>query len=137
VIALLAVGKFAGTSLAVALDQGFVAPFLYMGAFSAVREMSPEVTLSQLVNRTTTRWKHDVPPALPTMWAIWIPAQIGNYAFVPKALSVPYINAIGLVWGVFMSMIMIEPTGSSLHATTGSNKHHICGSASDGAFHGA
>lgn len=96
-----------------------------MGAFSGLREMGPQVTLTQLCERTVERWKKDVPSALPTMWTIWVPAQIANYAFVPKALSVPYINAVGLVWGVIMSLMMLKPSGKdkdSIPAGEGKNE---------------
>lgn len=99
-------GKAAATGLVLLLDQGLCAPFLYLSSFvllKEAREKGPSQTLEQLGVNVRDRWRRDVPKALPIMWTLWVPAQALNYLFVPRALTVPYMNVVGLVWGVILS----------------------------------
>lgn len=44
-------------------------------------------------------------PATKANWAVWIPAQLINFRFVPGSLQVLFSNSVGLLWNSYLSFI--------------------------------
>ena len=84
--------RLAGQALTIASDALPLCrrshPFIYFPTF---------FTLKSLVERQPHplqhawhKWRDDIWSSCKALWAIWVPAQIINFAFVPRYLRVPF-----------------------------------------------
>jgi protein Mpv17 len=53
----------------------------------------------------TTKIKTDLKTAVMGSWAVWVPAHTINFAFVPPAQRLLYINTIQIGYNVFLSFL--------------------------------
>jgi protein Mpv17 len=53
----------------------------------------------------TNKLKQDLPTAVMGSWAVWVPAHTINFAFVPPAQRLLYINTIQIGYNVFLSFL--------------------------------
>jgi len=60
----------------------------------------------------------DLPSLLVANWALWIPAQMINFRFVPLPFQVLYSNVVSLLWNTYLSFATSSPESSI--AETGS-----------------
>lgn len=44
-------------------------------------------------------------PTVCASWAVWVPAQACNFAFIPSRFQVLYINCVGLLWSVCLATL--------------------------------
>ncbi|KAI9015358.1 hypothetical protein DFJ74DRAFT_679871 [Hyaloraphidium curvatum] len=59
------------------------------------------------------RVRRDLWGTLKANWALWPAALTLNFLFVPQPLRVLYVNALGLVWGSYLSMVQNRPDASA------------------------
>ena len=81
----------------VAIDQLLFAPAftaVWLVALRALEGHRP-VDLESL--------KDSVPDIVVANWALWVPAQLVNFAMVPLKFQVLYSNVVALVWNVYLS----------------------------------
>jgi protein Mpv17 len=53
----------------------------------------------------TSKLKADLPTAVMGSWAVWVPAHTINFAFVPPAQRLLYINSIQIGYNIFLSFL--------------------------------
>lgn len=51
------------------------------------------------------KYQNEVWDSVQTLWKIWIPAQLVNFAFVPRHLRVPYVAGVSFLWTVVLSVM--------------------------------
>ena len=97
-------GLALSTGAVVAIDQAFVQPFLYLPTFLGIRVVSEGGTrLLDLPSEIFAKWKQTGPETMTALWLVWVPAQAINFAVVPKHLTIPWMNAIGIAWNGVLS----------------------------------
>jgi len=52
-----------------------------------------------------SKLKDDLPTAVMGSWAVWVPAHTINFAFVPPAQRLLYINSIQIGYNMFLSFL--------------------------------
>lgn len=82
-----------------ALDQFVHHPFMYFPAFFSMKTALEGKPMSHAVER----YKAEAFDSLTTLWKIWIPLQLANFAFVPRHLRVPAVAGISFLWTVVFS----------------------------------
>ena len=50
-------------------------------------------------------WEKTAFDTLSALWCVWVPAQVINFAIIPKHLTIPWMNAIGLMWNGVLSFM--------------------------------
>lgn len=81
------------------LDQCVHHPLAYFPTFFTLKAMVEGKPLSYAVEKYQTElWD-----SLKALWSIWVPAQIVNFAFVPKHLRIPYVAGVSFLWTVVLS----------------------------------
>jgi protein Mpv17 len=98
-------GKLPGTkpvtvATKVAIDQFFWNPIfglMFFGYLNAVEGKSMEQYKQKL--------NADLKTAVMGSWAVWIPAHTVNFAFVPPAQRLLYINTIQIGYNIFLSFL--------------------------------
>ena len=105
-------------------------PLLYFPAFCFTMKMVEGVELSQVIPETFAKWQRDVLGVMYASCFLWLPAQIVNFYFMPVYLRVPYINTIGAVWVVWLSLNEARHSSPSLLcAHTHTHTHYECKAA--------
>lgn len=49
------------------------------------------------------KYKREIKDSCLALWKIWVPAQLVNFAFVPRHLRIPYVAAVSFGWTVVLS----------------------------------
>lgn len=49
------------------------------------------------------KYKREIKDSCLALWKIWVPAQLINFAFVPRHLRIPYVAAVSFGWTVVLS----------------------------------
>ena len=49
------------------------------------------------------KYKREIKDSCKALWKIWVPAQLVNFAFVPRHLRIPYVAAVSFGWTVVLS----------------------------------
>lgn len=84
-------GSFANVAGKVALDQGLAAPNMLAVFFTATTLMGGGSTGDVKKKLDTSYWS-----TLKTSWAVWIPVQALNMAFVPVGQRLLFVNVVSL-----------------------------------------
>lgn len=99
-------GLALSTGSVVFIDQAFVQPFVYLPTFLAIKIVSEGgARLVDLPASVFTKWVETAPETMKALWLVWIPAQAINFVVIPKHLTIPWMNAIGLVWNGVLSFM--------------------------------
>ena len=53
----------------------------------------------------TKKIQNDLPTAVMGSWAVWVPAHTINFAFIPPAQRLLYINTIQIGYNIFLSFL--------------------------------
>lgn len=104
-------GRFASL-YKVSFDQLMFAP-LFNSAFIAgigTLEGEPFSTVGTSVAEKI--W-----PTMKANWILWPAAQLVNFAMVPRAWQIIYVNCVGLVWNVILTYITHQGKGSHDHSS--------------------
>lgn len=97
-------GLALSTGVVVMVDQVFVQPFLYLPTFLCIKIVSEGATrLVDVPREAFGRWIETGPDTMSALWAVWVPAQAINFAFVPKHLTIPWMNLVGTMWNGVLS----------------------------------
>lgn len=59
----------------------------------------------------TNKLKQDLQTAVMGSWAVWVPAHTVNFAFIPPAQRLLYINTIQIGYNVFLSFLGNKKVG--------------------------
>ncbi|KAG7389541.1 hypothetical protein PHYPSEUDO_010186 [Phytophthora pseudosyringae] len=82
-----------------ALDQlGFAPTFLPVF-------LSTVLTLEGHAEDIPDKLRADWWPVTKANWAVWVPAQILNFRFVPGSMQVLFSNLVGLLWNAYLSYV--------------------------------
>jgi hypothetical protein len=99
-------GLALSTGGVVFIDQAFFQPFVYLPTFLGIRIMSEGGTkIVDLPGSVVSKWIETGPDTMKALWLVWVPAQAINFAVIPKHLTIPWMNAIGLVWNGVLSFM--------------------------------
>lgn len=49
------------------------------------------------------KYKTELWDSVKALWSIWVPAQLVNFAFVPRYLRIPYVAGVSFLWTVVLS----------------------------------
>lgn len=86
------------------IDQAFVQPFLYLPTFLGIRVLSEGgCRIVDLPSEVFAKWEKTAFDTVSALWCVWVPAQVINFAVIPKHLTIPWMNAIGLMWNGVLS----------------------------------
>jgi hypothetical protein len=85
----------------VAIDQGLHHPFLYFPVFFSMKAVVSGKPLSSAVHKYRT----EIWDSVKALWSVWVPAQLINFAFVPRHLRLPYVAAVSFGWTVILSVM--------------------------------
>eukprot|EP00238_Polyblepharides_amylifera_P005447 CAMPEP_0196580072 /NCGR_PEP_ID=MMETSP1081-20130531/26813_1 /TAXON_ID=36882 /ORGANISM="Pyramimonas amylifera, Strain CCMP720" /LENGTH=286 /DNA_ID=CAMNT_0041899845 /DNA_START=114 /DNA_END=974 /DNA_ORIENTATION=+ len=86
------------------LDQLVHSPLLYCPAFFLCLKMVDGVSVSELPGAVFDKWSAEVVEVCKASCILWIPAQMVNFYFMPPHMVVPFINAVGVIWVVWLSL---------------------------------
>mgnify|MGYP002852249019 FL=1 len=97
-------GLALSTGGVVMIDQAFVQPFLYLPTFLGIRVLSEGgCRIVDLPSEVFAKWEKTAFDTVSALWCVWVPAQLINFAVIPKHLTIPWMNAIGLMWNGVLS----------------------------------
>lgn len=51
------------------------------------------------------KYRTELWDSVKALWSIWMPAQLVNFAFVPRHLRVPYVAGVSFIWTVILSVM--------------------------------
>lgn len=100
-IRLAPVQNTSGALKRLAVDQCIFAPAFIPVFFSGLQFLDGNFDMDQLRRKL----KRDYKETLIANWAVWIPAMMVNFRFVPQHYQVLYSNAVGFCWNIFLSAI--------------------------------
>ena len=91
--------------LQVAWDQLLIAPTMFLPIYYIVKELglSPQPTVRETVSHALQTWRTNLWEDCRTSWAVWIPFNILNYAFLPLHLRIPCMACCSMVYTVILS----------------------------------
>lgn len=92
-------GHAAVAPIKVFLDQGLHHPLLYFPFFYGLKAFVEGKPMSSAVDK----YKREIKDSCLALWKIWVPAQLVNFAFVPRHLRIPYVAAVSFGWTVVLS----------------------------------
>jgi len=68
----------------------------YAEAMVALRNLGP------VAARATSKIQSEIISVLMTNWAVWIPAQIITFSFIPEHLRVIVVNVVSVFWNAYL-----------------------------------
>lgn len=95
-------GKFPVAASIAMLDQILHSPFLYFPSFCLMMKIMEGG--SNILADTYTKWSTEVVGVVQASMALWFPAQLINFYFMPPYLVIPFINLVGACWVVWLSL---------------------------------
>ena len=66
-------------------------PFLYFPTFFLMKSIVEQ--WPHPVQHAYDKWRNEIWTSCKALWMLWVPAQIANFAFVPRYLRVPFGEA--------------------------------------------
>jgi len=82
------------------LDQCVHHPILYFPTYYALKGAIQGEDLSYSMHKCQDElWEN-----CKSLWSIWIPAQIFNFAYVPRHLRIPFVAGTSMLWTVVLSV---------------------------------
>ena len=61
------------------------------------------VSRRRFTSEVFAKWEKTAFDTVSALWCVWVPAQVINFAVIPKHLTIPWMNAIGLMWNGVLS----------------------------------
>lgn len=95
------VGHIGVAPLKTALDQCIHHPFVYFPTFYVIKALVEDKPASYALNK----YKTEIWDSVKALWTIWVPAQVVNFAFVPRHLRIPYVAGVSFLWTVVLSVM--------------------------------
>lgn len=84
-------------------DQGFFSPIFLPTWLTSLWIME-----GQTSQDISTMLQAEVPTALVANWALWVPAQLINFRYIPGKFQVLFSNIVALGWNAFLSFTAHE-----------------------------
>ncbi|GBG00328.1 hypothetical protein Rsub_13098 [Raphidocelis subcapitata] len=94
-----AVGHKGAAPVKTFIDQAIHHPFCYFPVFYGLKGAVEGRPLAS----TWGKYKADLWDNCKALWTIWVPAQLVNFAFVPRHLRIPYVAGVSFAWTVVLS----------------------------------
>jgi hypothetical protein len=95
--------KIPGNSLKVVLQRTFLDQVCFAPIFIPTFMTSLMILESKPINSIPNVLIQEVPDVVVTNWALWIPAMLINFKYVPIQWQVLFSNCIGFVWNTYLS----------------------------------
>ncbi|EPQ25916.1 uncharacterized protein PFL1_06590 [Pseudozyma flocculosa PF-1] len=92
--------RYANIATKVALDQLVAAPNMTALFFTATTLMAGGSTGDVKAKLNESWWS-----TLKTGWAVWVPVQAVNMAFVPPNQRLLFVNVVSIFWNTFLSVV--------------------------------
>jgi hypothetical protein len=93
-------------------------PFCYFPAFYLLKGAVEGRPLSS----TWAKYKAELWTNCKALWTIWVPAQLVNFAVVPRHLRIPYVAGVSFIWTVIISLmrgaVERQPAGAAAAPAT-------------------
>jgi protein Mpv17 len=85
------------------LDQFIHVPTLYFPAFYAFKAVVEGRPLVTGEDSAVNRYGAEYFECWKACWALWVPAQVVNFTFVPSHLRLPFVSTTSLLWVTYLS----------------------------------
>ena len=95
--------KLPGNSLSVVLKRTLLDQIFFAPIFIPTFMTSLMILESKPLDEIPTVLIRNVPEVVRTNWALWIPAMLVNFRYVPGPWQVLFSNCVGFVWNVYLS----------------------------------
>lgn len=92
-------GHKAVSPLKTFLDQGIHHPFIYFPTFYTMKTAIEGKPLSV----AWYKYKAEIWDGCKACWTVWVPAQLFNFAFVPRHFRVPFVALVSFAWTIIFS----------------------------------
>ena len=83
------------------IDQAIHHPFVYFPVFYGIKASVSGKPMSYAVDK----YKSEIWTSVKTLWSVWVPLQLINFAFVPRHLRVPYVAGVSFGWTMILSVM--------------------------------
>lgn len=83
------------------LDQFIHHPFCYFPVFFTLKTLVQGKPLSAAVDK----YRSDVWESCKALWSVWVPAQLVNFAFVPRHMRIPMVAGVSFAWCIILSVM--------------------------------
>ena len=94
-------GHKASAPIKTFIDQAIHHPFMYFPTFYAIKASVTGKPMSYAVDK----YKSEIWTSVKTLWTVWVPLQLINFAFVPRHLRVPYVAGVSFGWTMILSVM--------------------------------
>ncbi len=94
-------GHKASAPIKTFIDQAIHHPFVYFPTFYAIKASVAGKPMSYAVDK----YKSEIWTSVKTLWTVWVPLQLINFAFVPRHLRVPYVAGVSFGWTMILSVM--------------------------------
>ena len=93
------VGHHGSAPVKTFIDQALHHPFFYFPCFYLMKGYMEGRPLAS----TYDKYRAELWENCKALWKIWVPAQLVNFAVVPRHLRIPYVAGISFAWTVVIS----------------------------------
>lgn len=83
------------------LDQAIHHPFVYFPVFYSMKAGVERKPMSYAIEK----YKSEIWESCKALWAVWVPSQLVNFAFVPRHFRVPWVAGTSFVWTIILSLM--------------------------------
>ncbi|GBF93159.1 hypothetical protein Rsub_05890 [Raphidocelis subcapitata] len=114
------------------IDQAIHHPFCYFPCFYAMKGAVEGRPLPS----TVAKYKAELWENCKALWTIWVPAQLVNFALVPRHLRIPYVAGVSFLWTVVISVMrgaLEKPAGAEAAAQAAAPTAAALDAAADAA----
>ena len=94
-------GHKASAPIKTFIDQAIHHPFLYFPTFYAIKAK----VSGQPISYAVQKYKSEIWTSVKTLWSVWVPLQLINFAFVPRHMRVPYVAGVSFGWTMILSVM--------------------------------
>jgi hypothetical protein len=100
------------------VENGLNNPLLYWPIFYSIKtfieqppgeKYSSREIVARGIARYSETWREDIL----SIWKVWIPAQIVNFAFCPLWARVPFVASVSFFWTCYVSLVRGAPEDSA------------------------
>jgi len=95
------VGHYGSAPVKTFIDQCLHHPFVYFPAFYLLKGVAEDRPLAS----SYVKYKEDLWENCKALWALWVPAQLVNFALVPRHLRIPFVAGVSFFWTVILSSL--------------------------------
>jgi hypothetical protein len=88
-----------GLLLQTVVENGINNPLLYFPIFYTIKEYLEHGRPQDGLHKYRLHWRED----LVAIWAVWVPAQLINFAFSPMWFRVPFVACVSAGWTAYVS----------------------------------